>query len=107
VLGVLLVVRPSLSVGIMFISYAAHTRFHPFLDPMTPDAVQKRGGRGAIASGMQLIYVRVAVMPVLAWKPCVRRRAECVVRGPSLLWQLVVRGSFGRHSSTTPSRPCT
>jgi hypothetical protein len=50
--------RPSLSVGIMFISYAAHTRFHPFLDPMTPDVVQKRGGRGAIASGMQLIYVR-------------------------------------------------
>jgi hypothetical protein len=48
-------VGSSLSVGIMFISYAAHTRFHPFLDPMAPDVVQKRG---AIASGMQLIYVR-------------------------------------------------
>jgi hypothetical protein len=71
-LGVIHVVRgPSLSVGIMFISYAAHTRFHPFLDPMTPDAVQKRGGRGAIASGMQLIYVRAAATPVRAGRSCV------------------------------------
>jgi hypothetical protein len=68
----------SLSVGIMFISYAAHTRFHPFLDPMTPDSMQqKHGSRGAIASGMQLLYVRCTATPVLSATPRVRARDEC------------------------------
>ncbi len=55
----------------MFISYAAHTRFHPFLDPMMPDAVQKHGRRGALASGVQLIYVRGDATRAPNARPCV------------------------------------
>ncbi len=48
----------SLSVGIIFVSYALHVRFLPFLDPIAPEAVQLQGRRGAAAHGVQLIYVR-------------------------------------------------
>jgi hypothetical protein len=89
-LGVVLVAHSSLSVGIMFISYAAHTRFHPFLDPMTPDAVQKRGGRGAIASGMQLIYVRTAATHTAGAMRCARTYGECGIVGRSLVCMVAV-----------------
>ncbi len=44
--------------GIIFISYALHVRYLPFLDPLSPEAVNATGTRGAIASGVKLIYVR-------------------------------------------------
>ncbi len=54
----------SLSVGIMFVSYALHTRYMPFLDPLKPEVLQELGSRGAIASGVQLIYVRCGFLRV-------------------------------------------
>ncbi len=49
----------SLSVGIIFVSYALHVKFLPFLDPVNPEAINPHGLKGALASGVQLIYVRV------------------------------------------------
>jgi hypothetical protein len=60
----------SLSVGIMFVSYALHTRYMPFLDPLKSGVLQDLGSRGDIAGGVQLIYVRrlAVVSPTLT--PC-------------------------------------
>jgi hypothetical protein len=48
----------SLSVGIIFASYALHVRFLPFLDPCAPETVSHLDARGALATGVKLIYVR-------------------------------------------------
>jgi hypothetical protein len=49
---------PSISVGILFISYALHVHFHPFLDPVKADAVHDRHGASFLTRGVKLVYVR-------------------------------------------------
>jgi hypothetical protein len=49
----------SLSVAIIFVSYALHVRFTPFLDPgAQEEVVGEARGRSAAAIGVKLIYVR-------------------------------------------------
>jgi hypothetical protein len=47
----------SLSVAIIFISYALHVRYMPFLDPMSSEAVHAPGTRNALVTGATLLYV--------------------------------------------------
>lgn len=48
----------SLSVGIIFVSYALHMRYLPFLDPNESKLVVAADTRNALASGVRLLYVR-------------------------------------------------
>lgn len=45
-----------ISVGILFISYALHVHFHPFLDPVKADAVHDRHGASFLTRGVKLVY---------------------------------------------------
>jgi hypothetical protein len=42
----------SLSVGIIFMSYAVHTRFHPFMDSLDVDSSTVEGA-GVLAKGLE------------------------------------------------------
>lgn len=44
------------SVGIIFVSYALHVHYQPFLDPEPPSAIDDSTGRSLVAQGVQLIY---------------------------------------------------
>jgi hypothetical protein len=73
----------SLSVAIMFVSYALHTRYMPFLDPLSPEAAQQHLATKAVTSGIKLIYVCVL---------CCRGQAARRFRSP--------------HPTPTPPPPC-
>jgi hypothetical protein len=49
----------SVSVGILFVSYALHIHFHPFLDPSRVQDIHERHGTSFLTRGVQLVYVRV------------------------------------------------
>jgi hypothetical protein len=100
----------SLSVGIIFVSYALHVRYMPFLDPVAPEAVNQLGSRSALASGIQLVYVRVPSIglqcrrPLAAWMGLGAGKPSRVRVLPFLCWG-VTRPR--RRSSTTHWRHCT
>ena len=44
--------------AIIFVSYALHVRYMPFLNPSSPESMAVAGSQGALASGAKLLYVR-------------------------------------------------
>jgi hypothetical protein len=50
----------SVSVGILFISYALHVHCHPFLDPSRVEDINEHHGSSFVARGVTIVYVRRA-----------------------------------------------